>query len=214
MRYRTFPGTDLQVSEIGFGTWTLATGWWGEKTDDEAVGMLRRSLDEHGITFFDAADTYGNGRAERQLAEAFRGRRQDVVLANCPFHSLAELHEKLCQTVKSAGDEQKLALIRAHPDLVGRMAQPLTAQSQSEQAAAGLTQLSADEREAFNAYNEAYRDQFGFPFVICARENKKEAILAAFPRRLRHTRQREIEIAIDEICKIAHLRLLDAVSEE
>ena len=55
MRYRTFPGTDLQVSEIGFGTWTLATGWWGEKTDDEAVGMLRRSLDEHGITFFDAA---------------------------------------------------------------------------------------------------------------------------------------------------------------
>ena len=81
MKYRTFPGTDLQVSEIGFGTWTLATGWWGEKTDDEAVAMLRRSLDEHGITFFDAADTYGNGRAERQLAEAFRGRRQDVVLA-------------------------------------------------------------------------------------------------------------------------------------
>jgi OHCU decarboxylase len=131
-----------------------------------------------------------------------------------PFHSVAELNEKLCQTVKSASLEQQLALIRAHPDLVGRMAQPLTAQSQSEQAAAGLTHLTADEREAFNAYNEAYRDQFGFPFVICARENKKVAILAAFPRRLSHTRQREIEIAIDEICKIAHLRLLDAVSEE
>jgi OHCU decarboxylase len=131
-----------------------------------------------------------------------------------PFHSIAELHEKLCQTVKNASDAQKLALIRAHPDLVGRAAQPLTPQSQSEQAAAGLTQLSADEREAFHAYNEAYRDQFGFPFVICARENKKEAILAAFPRRLRHTRQREIEVAIEEICKIAHLRLLDAVSEE
>lgn len=80
MRYRTFPGTDLRVSEVGFGTWTLATGWWGEKTDDEAVTMLRRSLDDHGITFFDAADTYGNGRAERQLATAFRGRRQEVVL--------------------------------------------------------------------------------------------------------------------------------------
>ena len=131
-----------------------------------------------------------------------------------PFHSLADLHEKLCRTVKSASEEQKLALIGAHPDLVGRMAQPLTPESQSEQAAAGLTQLSADEREAFNAYNEAYREQFGFPFVICARENKKAAILAAFPERLQHARLREIDVAIDEICKIAHLRLLDAVAEE
>jgi aryl-alcohol dehydrogenase-like predicted oxidoreductase len=81
MRYRTFPGTDVSVSEIGFGTWTLATGWWGEKSDDEAVALLRRALDEHGVTFFDAADTYGNGRAERQLAEAFHGRRHEVVLA-------------------------------------------------------------------------------------------------------------------------------------
>ena len=81
MRYRTFPNTDITVSEVGFGTWTLSTGWWGEKTDEQAVGMLRRALDEHGVTFFDAADAYGNGRAERQLAEAFRGRRSEVVLA-------------------------------------------------------------------------------------------------------------------------------------
>ena len=81
MRYRTFPGTTISVSEVGFGTWTISTGWWGEKTDAEAVAMLRRALDEHGVTFFDAADAYGNGRAERQLAEAFRGRRNEVVLA-------------------------------------------------------------------------------------------------------------------------------------
>ena len=81
MRYRTFPGTSLRVSEVGFGTWTLATGWWGEKTDAEAVALLRSSLDDHGVTFFDAADTYGNGRSERQLAEAFRGRRDEVVYA-------------------------------------------------------------------------------------------------------------------------------------
>jgi aryl-alcohol dehydrogenase-like predicted oxidoreductase len=81
MNHRTFPGTDISVSEVGFGTWTLSTGWWGEKTDAEAVSMLRRALDEHGVTFFDAADAYGNGRAERQLAEAFRGRRSEVVLA-------------------------------------------------------------------------------------------------------------------------------------
>ncbi|HET7585129.1 MAG TPA: aldo/keto reductase [Gemmatimonadaceae bacterium] len=79
MRYRTFPGTDLAVSEVGFGCWTISTGWWGDKTDDEAIAMLRAAHDEHGVTFFDAADTYGNGRSERQLATAFRGRRHEVV---------------------------------------------------------------------------------------------------------------------------------------
>ncbi|HEY3258278.1 MAG TPA: aldo/keto reductase, partial [Gemmatimonadaceae bacterium] len=64
MHYRSFPGTDLSVSEVGFGTWTLSTGWWGEKTDEEAVAMLRRAHDDFGITFFDAADSYGNGRSE------------------------------------------------------------------------------------------------------------------------------------------------------
>lgn len=78
MRYRNFPGTDVAVSEIGFGTWTLATGWWGEKTDEEAVTLLRRAYDL-GVTFFDAADSYGNGRSERQLATAFRGIRHQVV---------------------------------------------------------------------------------------------------------------------------------------
>ena len=80
MRYRSFPGTDIAVSELGFGLWTLSTGWWGEKSDVEAIALLRAAHDEHGITFFDAADTYGDGRSERQLAEAFRGRRADVVI--------------------------------------------------------------------------------------------------------------------------------------
>ena len=79
MKFRTFPGSGVSVSEIGFGTWTISTGWWGEKTDDEAVAMMRRAHDEYEINFFDAADTYGNGRGERQLATAFRGRRSEVV---------------------------------------------------------------------------------------------------------------------------------------
>jgi len=81
MRYRLFPGTDIKVSEVGFGTWTLSTGWWGEKTDDEAVEMLRIAHDKYGVNFFDTADTYGNGRGERQLAQAFRGKRTSVVYA-------------------------------------------------------------------------------------------------------------------------------------
>ncbi|HUQ46988.1 MAG TPA: aldo/keto reductase [Gemmatimonadaceae bacterium] len=79
MKYRTFPNTQVAVSEVGLGTWTLATDWWGKKTDDEAIAMLRSAYDDYGINFFDAADTYGNGRSETQLATAFRGRRDKVV---------------------------------------------------------------------------------------------------------------------------------------
>src|SRR3569623_1744281 len=80
MKYKIFPDTDVRVSEVGFGTWTISTGWWGEKTDAEAIGMMRRALDDHGVNFFDAADAYGNGRAEKQLAAAFRGRRSEIVI--------------------------------------------------------------------------------------------------------------------------------------
>jgi aryl-alcohol dehydrogenase-like predicted oxidoreductase len=81
MQYRNFPGTDIRVSEVGLGTWTLSTGWWGEKTDDEAVDMLRTAQRDYGINFFDTADTYGNGRGERQLARAFAGMRDKVVFS-------------------------------------------------------------------------------------------------------------------------------------
>jgi len=81
MKFRTFPQSEVSVSEIGFGMWTVSTGWWGEKTDEQAIAMVRRAHDEFGINFFDAADTYGNGRSERQLATAFAGRRQEVVYA-------------------------------------------------------------------------------------------------------------------------------------
>lgn len=80
MRYRTYPKTDLTVSEVGFGLWTTATGWWGNMDDGQAVDLLQEAL-ELGVTLFDAADTYGNGRSEDQLAAAFRGKREQVVYA-------------------------------------------------------------------------------------------------------------------------------------
>ncbi|HKP74824.1 MAG TPA: aldo/keto reductase [Longimicrobiaceae bacterium] len=79
MRYRTYPGTDITVSEVGFGLWTLAAGWWGEFSDDEAVAMLQRAFDL-GITTFDSGDSYGNGRADELLARAFGERRDRVVI--------------------------------------------------------------------------------------------------------------------------------------
>jgi aryl-alcohol dehydrogenase-like predicted oxidoreductase len=80
MKYRRLAKTDLNVSEIGFGVWTLAAGWWGEYTDEQACNLLRCALDL-GVTFFDTGDTYGNGRGETILAQAFGGRRSDVVIA-------------------------------------------------------------------------------------------------------------------------------------
>jgi aryl-alcohol dehydrogenase-like predicted oxidoreductase len=80
MKYRTLPNTSVTVSEVGFGLWTTSTGWWGEKSDDEATALLHEALDL-GITTFDAADTYGDGRSEVQLAKAFAGRRERVVYA-------------------------------------------------------------------------------------------------------------------------------------
>jgi len=78
MKYRTYPQTDVTVSEVGFGLWTTATGWWGQMSDDEAVALLHEAFDL-GITLYDAADTYGNGRSEEQLAKAFAAKRDKVV---------------------------------------------------------------------------------------------------------------------------------------
>src|SRR5204863_6595690 len=131
-----------------------------------------------------------------------------------PFADLHSLHAALCETVRRAPQDEKVTLIHSHPDLVGRLAREgkLTRESSSEQAAAGLTQLSDSEIQQFEHYNAAYREKFGFPFVICARENKKEAILSDFPVRLAHSREQEIDKALEEVFKIARLRLFDAVS--
>lgn len=80
MKFRQFRESDVTVSEIGFGLWTLSTGWWGTYTDDEAVALMRRAKDL-GITLYDAADTYGNGRSEELIAKAFGDCRDEVVIA-------------------------------------------------------------------------------------------------------------------------------------
>jgi OHCU decarboxylase len=132
-----------------------------------------------------------------------------------PFLAREDLLSELGATATGASEDEQLGLIMAHPDLVGRLAREgrVSLQSMEEQAAAGLDALSQREVELFNGYNKEYREKFGFPFVICARENRKEAILEAFPRRLAHTRSQEIATALAEITKIARLRLFDRVAE-
>ena len=128
-----------------------------------------------------------------------------------PFAGVEELHRALCQTVTDAGEDAQLALICAHPDLVGRaaLAGRLTRESTNEQASAGLGNLTPEEVELFQKNNAAYEEKFGFPFVICARLNRKAAILNGFKVRLQNSREQEIKAALAQIFKIAELRLRD-----
>lgn len=81
VNYRPLGKTELEVSEIGFGLWTLTSGRWGTFSDEQAVALLRQAYDA-GINYFDVAPTDGTGRGERLLAEAFRDRRDLVVIAS------------------------------------------------------------------------------------------------------------------------------------
>jgi OHCU decarboxylase len=156
-------------------------------------------LDRAGFTLF-VGPVFENSP---WIAEAAWTRR--------PFENVEQLHAALCQIVRSAHLEQQLGLIRAHPDLVGRaaLAGTLTRESKGEQASAGLNTLSPTEIELFQKQNAAYRAKFSFPFVICARLNKKDAILAGFEQRLKNSCAQEVQTALDEIFKIAELRLRD-----
>lgn len=80
MRFRTYKNTDLRVSEVGFGLWTISTGWWGNFTEGEAIALMHKAFDL-GITLFDAADTYGNGLSEELIAKAFPKNRDEIVIA-------------------------------------------------------------------------------------------------------------------------------------
>ena len=80
MRFRTYKNTDLTVSEVGFGLWTISTGWWGNFTEGEAIALMHKAFDL-GITLFDAADTYGNGLSEELIAKAFPNQRDQIIVA-------------------------------------------------------------------------------------------------------------------------------------
>ena len=130
-----------------------------------------------------------------------------------PFRDAPHLHTELCATMQRAAPDRQLALIQAHPDLAGRLARQnqLTKESTNEQATAGLNRLSDAELAEFQQLNDRYRAKFGFPFIICARLNAKEAILAAMRARLPNSPAAEHTAALAEIEKIAWLRLKDSL---
>jgi OHCU decarboxylase len=124
-----------------------------------------------------------------------------------PFATIADLHAAMVAVVAEAPREDRVALIRAHPDLGTRAR--IGDESTREQAAAGLDRLTPRQYERITALTAAHRDRFGFPFVVCAREHTPDSIIAAAEARAGAAPAEEERTALAEIARIARLRLDD-----
>lgn len=162
------------------------------------VSRLNELLDEEFTAFLGGVYEHSPWVAARALGER-------------PFNDLNHLVTAMRGIVDAACDAEKIALIRAHPDLAGKLARAgsLTPESTREQAGLGLDRLADPEYERFSRFNADYREKFGFPFIICARLTTKEGVLAAFESRLRNDAAAEIAEALVQIHHIARLRIED-----
>lgn len=133
-----------------------------------------------------------------------------------PFGSLDSLHGAMVAAMWAAGEAEKLALLRAHPQLAGKEAEAgtLTAHSTSEQDSVGLTRLTPEEKAKIAALNAAYLDKQGFPFIIAVKLRTKRQIFAAFAERVNNPRDIEFTTALSEVGKIARLRLEALLGEQ
>ena len=133
-----------------------------------------------------------------------------------PFAGVKQLFEAMKLVVDRAAPHLRLALIKAHPDLANKTqrAAGLTAESSAEQNSVGLDRLSDAEYDAFEGVNNAYRAKFGFPYIVCVRRHTKDSILRDFERRLPNDATTEAQRSIEEICRIAALRVDQLVASD
>ena len=125
-----------------------------------------------------------------------------------PFADVAALADAMQSTMLAASREEQMALIRAHPELAGRLdAAQLTGSSRAEQASAGLDRVTPEQKAKMQALNAAYREKFGFPFIVAVRGLDWSGIIARRETRLANDREREIATALEQIGRIARLRL-------
>ncbi|MCO6179162.1 2-oxo-4-hydroxy-4-carboxy-5-ureidoimidazoline decarboxylase [Ciceribacter sp. RN22] len=125
------------------------------------------------------------------------------------------VHAPMCAAFRAASEAERLGVLRAHPDLAGRLAiaGELTEDSRKEQAGAGLDRLSPAQHARFTALNEAYTEKFGFPFIIAVKGLTRDDILSAFETRIANSREQEFETACAQVEKIARLRLESLIPE-
>ena len=126
-----------------------------------------------------------------------------------------DLSHAMAAVVEAADKDQQLALLRAHPDLAGRLALrgQLTDASSTEQQSAGLDQCSPEELALFTQYNERYKESFGFPFILAVSGRNRAQILDNFRQRLENAKDEEFVTALQEVHKIAHIRIAKILDE-
>ncbi|MFC0403206.1 2-oxo-4-hydroxy-4-carboxy-5-ureidoimidazoline decarboxylase [Paraburkholderia rhizosphaerae] len=132
-----------------------------------------------------------------------------------PFTSIDDLHSKMSLIVETAGEARQLALINAHPELAGKAAVrgELTAESTREQSGAGLDQCTQDEFDTLVRLNAAYRNKFGFPFILAVRGYDRHGIIANFEARVGNSRANELHTSLEQIYRIARFRLDDLIAD-
>lgn len=125
------------------------------------------------------------------------------------------VHEALCAEFRAASHDERIGVLRAHPDLAGKLAiaGELTQESKSEQAGAGLDRLNAEEHARFTELNTRYMTGFGFPFIIAVKGHNKDSILAAFETRIGNDPETEFETACAQVEKIAGFRIASILPE-
>lgn len=170
----------------------------------DAANENRRYMPSH-MTRDDFMDVFGGVYehspwiAEAAYADGLNG-NQDAV---------AGLHGCLRDVVDDADDEQKLALLQAHPDLAGKLAVSgeLTADSTSEQASAQLDQCTPEEFAEFQSLNDRYKEAFGFPYILAVRGRNRQEILENFRSRVDNDTETEFAQALKQVHRIALLRI-------
>ena len=130
-------------------------------------------------------------------------------------NSAAGLHAAFCEVVNCAGRQRQLDLLRAHPDLAGKLARKdaLTSSSRREQAGAGLDQCSEEEFALFSRLNERYQEKFGFPFIMAVKGADRAQILLQFEIRVENSAAAEFDTALGQVMKIGWFRLMDIFNE-
>lgn len=133
----------------------------------------------------------------------------EAAWASRPFASVDDLHAKMVAVVRYANIDRQLTLLRSHPDLAGKEAQAgeMTASSVAEQASAGLNALSKEEVATLAGYNAAYKEKFGFPFMIAVRNHTKLGIFNLFKQRLGNDTVTELGTALQQVYNITRIRL-------
>ena len=126
-----------------------------------------------------------------------------------PFESVDELHATMVGIVDQSSQQQRMTLIRNHPELAGKEASAgtLTTDSLKEQSGAGLDQCSAAELLQLRGFNQTYQEKFEFPFIIAVTGLNRSQIIEALALRVQNTVEVEFVTSLAEIAKIGKIRL-------